>query len=641
MKYRPEVDGLRALAVIPVILFHAGFTPFSGGYVGVDIFFVISGYLITTILIEDIENNKFSIVGFYERRARRILPALLFVMLCCIPFAWMWMDALAFKRFSNSLVAVSLFVSNVQFWRESGYFAANSDEKPLLHTWSLAVEEQYYILFPVFLFFAWRFGKNNVFWMIVVFAAFSLALSEWGWRFKPTANFYLAPTRAWELLAGSIAAFVVNRRGIQKNEHLSLLGLAAICFSIFFFDERTPIPSLLTLIPILGVFLLLLYADGETLAARFLGTKVLVGVGLISYSAYLVHQPVFAFARIRSADEPSQSLMLLLGISSFGLAFLSWKFVEQPFRDKQQVSRSSIFRLSGAALLAAIFIGYVGNVNGGFSVLENRVVQRKESPSVSMDFWIIGDSHAEHLLPGLEGSTSGRVVNLTSSGCIPFRNVDRYDNRVRRGECAEKMNDNLDKVISEDPNAIVVLSSMGPVYLDGTTFNGKDKGRVAGLGVELITNPGLADRWQVYELGMRETLNELAALKNATVVFSIDVPELGIDGGCRRSRKEIVTPWFVISDFLPEKYNMPLDRCHVDRSEYNKRTARYKKMVYDVVGDYPDVILFDPTNIFCDQEMCNGYSDHYGALYKDADHLSASGSAYFASQFVRFLSETR
>ena len=175
LKYRAEIDGLRALAVIPVILFHAGFELFSGGFVGVDVFFVISGYLITTILIEDIEKNRFSLTSFYERRARRILPALFFVMFICIPFAWMWMLPSQMKDFSQSLIAVSFFASNILFWRESGYFDAAAEEKPLLHTWSLAVEEQYYVLFPIFLFFAWRYGKNKVFWMIVVFAVLSLA----------------------------------------------------------------------------------------------------------------------------------------------------------------------------------------------------------------------------------------------------------------------------------------------------------------------------------------------------------------------------------------------------------------------------------------------------------------------------------
>ena len=361
MKYRAEIDGLRALAVVPVILFHAGFELFSGGFVGVDVFFVISGYLITTILIEDLENQRFSLVNFYERRARRILPALFFVMLVCIPFAWMWMLPNQMKDFSQSLVAVSLFASNIFFWRESRYFAAAAEEKPLLHTWSLAVEEQYYVLFPIFLILTWRFGKNRVFWMIVVMAAISLLLSEWGWRNKASANFYLAPTRAWELFAGSIAAFIVQTKGVQKSNALALTGLAAIIFSIFFYDETTPFPSVYALLPVLGVVLLVLYADKETFAAKILSTKGFVGVGLISYSAYLWHQPLFAFARIRSLEHPSVLLMFLLSFASFVLAYLSWRYIEKPLRNKYYLSRVKVFVSSTVLLASFTMIGLVSH----------------------------------------------------------------------------------------------------------------------------------------------------------------------------------------------------------------------------------------------------------------------------------------
>jgi peptidoglycan/LPS O-acetylase OafA/YrhL len=351
LKYRAEIDGLRTLAVVPVILFHAGFELFSGGFVGVDVFLVISGYLITTILIEDIEAKRFSIVNFYERRARRILPALFFVMLVCIPFAWMWMPPNQMKEFSLSLVAVSLFASNMFFWRQTGYFEADAEEKPLLHTWSLAVEEQYYVLFPIFLFLAWNFGKNRVFWMIVVIAAISLLLSEWGWRNKADANFYLAPTRAWELFAGSIAAFIVQKNGVQKNNVFALLGLAAIIFSIFAYDESTPFPSVYALVPVLGAVLVVLYAEKETVAAQLLSTKAFVGIGVISYSAYLWHQPLFAFARLRLIEEPSKALMLSLSMISISLAFLSWRYVEKPFRLTETISfkRLALFAIAGFA----------------------------------------------------------------------------------------------------------------------------------------------------------------------------------------------------------------------------------------------------------------------------------------------------
>lgn len=361
MKYRAEIDGLRTIAVVPVILFHAGLGVFSGGFIGVDVFFVISGFLITTILVNDIERGSYSISGFYERRARRILPALFVVMAACIPFAWAWMGPTQFREFSRSLVGVSFFVSNIEFWRESGYFAPSSDFKPLLHTWSLAVEEQYYVFFPLFLAAAWRLRRGSVLWLIVFFAAVSLALSEWAWRNYPTANFYLAPTRVWELFAGAIAAFAAGKYGVRRNEPLSLLGLAAVIGSIFWFDSLIPMPSIWGLIPVLGVVLVLLFGTADTIAGRILSNRLFVGIGLVSYSAYLWHQPLLAFARIRTLGEPGLPLMLALAAISFGLAYLSWRFVEAPFRDRRgRVGRKAIFLMSGLGIALFALFGTLG-----------------------------------------------------------------------------------------------------------------------------------------------------------------------------------------------------------------------------------------------------------------------------------------
>ena len=367
MIYRREIDGLRALAVIPVILFHAGFEIFNGGFVGVDVFFVISGYLITTIIMTELAQGKFSIINFYERRARRILPALFFVMLVCIPFAWILLSDTALNKFGNGIIGVSLFVSNIIFYRQQDYFDESAELNPLIHTWSLAVEEQYYVLFPIFLILTWRFGKKRVFWLIVVAAAISLILSEWGWRNKSTANFYLAPTRAWELFAGSIAAFMVKKKGVQKNEILSLLGLTAIVFSIFAYDKNTPFPSVYTLVPVLGVVLLILYATQETIVSKLLRTKIFVGIGLISYSAYLWHQPLFAYTRVLTNQISLEiEIRTILIIITFTLAYLSWKFIENPFRIKSAFSRCSILGMSFAVILVIILFGVASkNVSKG------------------------------------------------------------------------------------------------------------------------------------------------------------------------------------------------------------------------------------------------------------------------------------
>src|SRR6185312_1937544 len=210
MDYRQEIDGLRALAVLPVILFHAGFQSFSGGFVGVDVFFVISGYLITTIILAELEQGRFSIINFYERRARRILPALFLVMFVCLPFAWLWLLPEDMKSFSQSLVAVSVFASNVLFWKKSGYFDTAAELKPLLHTWSLAVEEQYYVFFPIFLVLSWRLGKSKICGLLVMVFVMSLAVAQWASLAEPAAGFYLLPTRGWELLVGVFSAFFVT-----------------------------------------------------------------------------------------------------------------------------------------------------------------------------------------------------------------------------------------------------------------------------------------------------------------------------------------------------------------------------------------------------------------------------------------------
>ena len=357
MKYRAEIDGLRALAVVPVIFFHAGFDWFSGGFVGVDVFFVISGYLITTILIDDIESNKFSIVHFYERRARRILPALIAITFMTTIVAWLLLNPIDLRKVGDALLGVATFTSNIVFWLTQGYFAESAELNPLIHTWSLAVEEQYYVLFPVFLLLTWRFGKNKVFWLIIIMALVSLLISEWGWRNNASANFYLAPTRAWELLAGSISAFIIHKRGVQSNNWLASVGLIAILFSIFFYDKNTPFPSIYALVPVLGVVLVVMYADQRTHVAKMLSIKGLVGIGLISYSAYLWHQPLFAFTRIQlsEVDLSFFTSIILILITGF-LSYLSWRFIEGPFRNRKLITSKivAIFSVLSLILIAGL-----------------------------------------------------------------------------------------------------------------------------------------------------------------------------------------------------------------------------------------------------------------------------------------------
>lgn len=362
MQYRPEIDGLRSVAVLPVILSHAGFKIFHGGFVGVDVFFVISGFLITSILLAETSQRRFSLLTFYERRARRILPALFVVMAACLPVAYWGMLPNEFKNFGQSLVATSLFANNVLLMLTSGYWSLASEFKPLLHTWSLGVEEQFYILFPLLLMLCRRWRATTLMALFALLALFSLAAAEWGSRAWPNAAFYLLPTRAWELLMGSMAAALpllrpqpVLSAGLRQG--LSLAGLAMIVLSVLTFDESVPSPSLLILLPTLGAVLIIVCATPGTWVQGLLASKVPVTIGLISYSAYLWHQPLFAFARILEVEAPRPGLMLGLSAVTLALAYLSWRFIEAPFRAKGRVSRSMVF---GSAVLGSLCFVAVG-----------------------------------------------------------------------------------------------------------------------------------------------------------------------------------------------------------------------------------------------------------------------------------------
>ena len=423
MKYRAEIDGLRAFAVVPVVLFHAGLDLFGGGFVGVDVFFVISGYLITTILIEDIDNKRFGVLGFYERRARRILPALFLVMFCCAPLAWAWMPATQMKDFFKGLVAACLFASNMLFLRRTGYFDVNQKENPLLHTWSLAIEEQYYLLFPIFLFLAWRFGKNRVFWTIVVFAAASLALAEGGWRNHPEANFYLAPTRAWELLSGSIAAFILWRRDFQANGTMAFIGLSAILFSIFLYDKSTPFPSVYTLVPVFGAFLIILFSGAGSIAQKILSAKPCVGLGLISYGVYLWHWPMLSFLNIATGGTPSVAARAATALLSLLPAWLTYAFVDRPIRSRRPSPRktavlSALLILSGAGAYIVVY------KNQGFPARNPRLAKIE----AAINDWDYPGGLEEKAI----GDISYRATSRSNSAVVFFgdSHIEQYGPRM-------------------------------------------------------------------------------------------------------------------------------------------------------------------------------------------------------------------
>ena len=340
MRYRAEIDGLRAIAVISVILFHLNII--SGGFVGVDIFFVISGFLITNIVYNEIKNNNFNFINFYEKRIRRIFPALFFILFITTILTWLIQLPYDFIKFHKELISVISFSSNFYFFLDGDYFAVDSSLKPLLHTWSLSVEEQFYLFFPFFIIIF----KNHIkflFYSILIITLFSLIYSDHvSTSFNPI-NFYLIHTRFWEISFGALAALKYKKinlyfsKYIILSEIISISGFVMILISLFSFTESTPNPSFYTLLPTIGTLLIILFSKNYFINS-ILSNKIFVKIGLLSYSAYLIHQPLISFFKLYYIIDFNlvQKLWILTLILT--ISYFSYIFIESPFRDRNKIS---------------------------------------------------------------------------------------------------------------------------------------------------------------------------------------------------------------------------------------------------------------------------------------------------------------
>lgn len=660
MDYRREIDGLRALAVLPVILFHAGFQTFSGGFVGVDIFFVISGYLITSIILAEMEAGTFTLANFYERRARRILPALFVVMALCLPFAWLWLLPQDMKSFSQSLVAVSAFASNVLFWRTSGYFDTAAELKPLLHTWSLAVEEQYYLLFPLFVLLTWRFGKTWILKSLVVVFIISLASAHWGATTHPVFTFFLLPTRGWELLLGGFIAFYFSlghKQASHKwlNELGSLIGVVLIAYSIFLFDSKTPFPSLYTLVPTVGTALIIFFTTPQTSTGKLLGSKIFVGVGLISYSAYLYHQPLLAFAKHRSIDEPSSLLIGLLIAATFCLAYFSWKFVEAPFRNKQRINRKQLFTLCILASFAFALFGLIGHLNKGYKfrlsdeVLAYTNIQKeheelrddkgcnlsetnfalagciKGDKSKIPKFALVGDSHAVALAFELDKSFSEvglSFLQYTKNGC-PFAPLFHHS----QNESCDKYQSAYLKDFESNNVKTYIVASRWAFYLNDSNFNNEEGGIESARGIndtysanEVSTDSSISNRKaSILNAYSKGVLNLLGAGKRVVLIYPI--PEQGWDIPNRAAKARLL--------------GIDLSMSSVKRDVIERRYSEVVSL-FDSFGENKNLVRIFPTKIFCDENRCA--SSLQGVpLYYDDDHLSNEGAKLVVKEIMKTL----
>jgi peptidoglycan/LPS O-acetylase OafA/YrhL len=625
LKYRPEIDGLRAVAVLAVIFFHAGFRPFQGGFVGVDIFFVISGFLITSLILEERERNEFSFAGFYERRARRILPALFAVSAVSTIFALWLMVPRQLAAFSKALIYVPLFGSNFLFWQEAGYFAPATGEMPLIHTWSLGVEEQFYIAFPILLLLALRFAKARLSGVIFAAALCSFLFSEFAWRHYPEANFYLIPSRAWELLLGAGLSVLSRNTSLadkisRRNcEILSALGLAAILGSVLLLKRTSPSPSIYVLPAEIGTALIIAFGQAETGTAKLLRTKWLVSLGLISYSAYLWHQPIFAFFRIVTLDAMPRLAYLPLIVLTIAVAAASWKFIEIPFRRRDFLTRKSI-------LLLAVAVSFV-SVAGGAAILYSQGTQPPDpfrinyglseeceglrhgapaaacmtSPSPKLVVW--GDSFAMHIVPGiLAANPQAQLAQMTLSRCGPFIDASLVEDSFSWARECKEFNASVLAYISSQPSIeIAVLSSPFNTYISRK--------------LKFSTQRGVENGSMDFAVSeMKKTVAELRRIGKKVVIVA--PPPRGPDNTSE-----------CLERIRSGKFTIPAkSSCDFDSKIYRKQKSTVLEFLRRVQTE-ADISVIGFDDFLCTQMTCKAEIGGV-PVFRDGAHFSIDGSRY-------------
>ncbi|TWT34627.1 acyltransferase family protein [Blastopirellula retiformator] len=649
-KYRPDVDGLRALAVTLVLLFHAGLG-FSGGFIGVDVFFVISGFLITGLVLKQLDAGTFSLKNFWVRRIRRILPASTVMVVLVLAAGYFLLLSPEFKQLAESAIAQQLMLSNVYFWRNTGYFAGPADVKPLLHTWSLGVEEQFYIGYPILLMLLHRFFRKGAFAVLVLIAVVSLALSQYFVNRSPAATFYLLPTRAWEMLLGGLICFLPRLSAVSPRvlSACSWISLGAILGTGWFYTAEMPFPGLTAIVPCLAAAALI-YVNSEQLTwpAKAMATRPLVFVGLISYSLYLWHWPLFAFYRYWLGD-PGIVVAVAVLAASFALAVLSWRFVETPIRQlKPGIPAYGYFMGAatsiGAIVIVASFVimsqGFPGKFpEAGFAStdipinLDSTTAEAEsgklpiigDRTSGAPKIVFCGDSHLGAVLGVLDDAfkTNGMSAAIAARGGTPLMiNSWSQGNSETERQNREQWKQAVVRYVQEHDISDVVLIGRWTLYIKGELTG--ETGHLLHDGQSLPGEANLSEK--AVERSLTRTVEELK-IAGVRVWIMKQVPLQPHD----TNRQIVLAKAFGIGD------------ARGTSREWNReRHANANRIIEHLQSEGVNVL--DP-NPYCFDD--NGFSkifDGSTSLYHDEDHLSVYGSRYlltdFFDQFAKQLKES-
>lgn len=650
LNYRPDIDGLRAVAVLAVVFYHAGVGGFAGGYVGVDVFFVISGYLITSVIFREIEIGDFSLVKFYERRIRRIYPALYIVTLSVLFMSALMYYSPNFLAVGKSAMAATLFMSNMLFWSEAGYFDAPSIIKPMLHTWSLAVEEQFYIVFPLLVLAIMRFAKTRLKTILTALTLVSFLGSVYYVGHDSTAAFYFTHLRAWELMLGSLLAVGVwplCRNSTFRNI-LSLVGMAMILSSVFLYSSNTPFPGAGALLPTAGAAMVIYSGiEGVSVVGRMLQSPPLVFIGKISYSLYLWHWVIIVFGKYYLIREATAADMLVWLIVSFILAAFSWKFIENPFRRIEFLRHPKIFKFAAGIMTLTLTLGALIYFNDGysarfsfdfslayqpeFSAFENKCVAnsvplrggtticRIGSDANEANFIAWGDSHSR--LMGFVMDTTAQKRGMkgylaSMSSCPPLLGI-YVDHPVASG-CVERNNDVI-LYIQEHPQLkTVILSARWSAYEKGRPYKDEIWPMAQELSlIDVNSNSRKLSNKAAFEIGLYRTVKKIRDL-NREVVIVLPVPEIGYD----------VPSAFSVAYLTNRDVN---EIIAPDIQEYDARNQDFIAFSRVLVGEL-GVHIVNPASVLCNLDTCPVVVSEQ-PLYGDSHHLSAFGSQYISSLF--------